>query len=91
MKIRRRLSEVHAAQARVAAANARLGTSASSVRSWTHVHPLMCVGAAAGAGWLLGRWIKHPWRIPVLVRLVTAQVLPWVSRMVAMMHDEPAS
>lgn len=87
MKLRRRLSEVRAARARVVAANARVGASMYSIRSWTHAQPLMCVTAAAASGWALGHWVNHPWRIPGLIRLVSAQVLPWVSQLMAMARD----
>jgi len=87
MKLRRRLSETRAARARVVAANARVGASMYSIRAWTRAQPLLCVAAATASGWALGRWVRHPWGVSSLIRLASAQLLPWVGQLMAMARD----
>jgi hypothetical protein len=65
------IGKVRAAQARVAAHRAELATPAAALLARGHRHPLVTVGAAAGAGFVLGRLNVHPLRVPGLGALLS--------------------
>jgi hypothetical protein len=65
------IGKVRAAQARVAAHRAELATPAAALLARGHRHPLATVGAAAGAGFVLGRLNVHPLRVPGLGALLS--------------------
>lgn len=87
MTILGRLAEVRTAKARVAAANARLDTSTSTIKSWVHTQPLACLGVAGGAGWAWGQLAPSPLKMSGMLRLISMQVLPLAARMMAELRD----
>jgi hypothetical protein len=86
MSLFRRLGEVRAARARVAAHRAELAIPAAALLARGHRHPLATVGAAAGAGFVLGRLNVHPLRVPGLGSLLgggLAEAVAYGTRLVA--------
>lgn len=86
MKLLRELTKVRAAQARVAAHRAELATPAAALLARGHRYPLATVGAAAGAGFVLGRLNVHPLRVPGLGALLSggfAEVVAHGTRLLA--------
>jgi hypothetical protein len=71
MKLLRQMDKVRAAQARVAAHRAELATPAAALLARGHRYPLATVGAAAGAGFVLGQLNVHPLRVPGLGSLLS--------------------
>ncbi len=66
MSIFKRIGKVRAAQARMSLARLELSTPTAALLARGHAHPLTTMGAAAGAGFVLGRLNVHPLRIPGL-------------------------
>lgn len=71
MSLFRQIGKVRAARARVAAHRAELATPAAALLARGHRYPLATVGAAAGAGFVLGRLNVHPLRVPGLGALLS--------------------
>ena len=66
MKVLDQLTKVRMAQLRMSAARQELSTPAAALLARGHEHPLTTVGAAAGAGFVLGTLNVHPLRVPGL-------------------------
>ncbi len=71
MNIFDHVAKVNAAQARMGAARRELSTPAAALLVRSHRHPLTTVGAAAGAGFVLGSFNVHPLRVPGLGPLLS--------------------
>jgi len=71
MSLFRQIGKVRAAQARVAAHRAELATPAAALLARGHRHALTTMGAAAGAGFVLGSLNVHPLRVPGLGALLS--------------------
>lgn len=86
MKLLRELTKVRTAQARVAAHRAELATPAAALLARGHCYPLATVGAAAGAGFVLGKLNVHPLRVPGLGTLLSggfAEIVAHGTRLLA--------
>jgi hypothetical protein len=86
MSLFRQIGKVRAARARVAAHRAELATPAAALLARGHRYPLTTVGAAAGAGFVLGRLNVHPLRVPGLGALLSgglAEVVAHGTRLIA--------
>jgi hypothetical protein len=86
MSIFQRIGKVKAAQARMTRARHELSTPAAALLARGHSHPLTTVGAAAGAGFVLGRLNVHPLRIPGLGSLLgggLAEAVAYGTKLVA--------
>ncbi|EIL87458.1 MAG: hypothetical protein EPN68_18865 [Rhodanobacter sp.] len=86
MKLLRELTKVRTAQARVAAHRAELATPAAALLARGHRYPLATVGAAAGAGFVLGKLNVHPLRVPGLGTLLSggfAEIVAHGTRLLA--------
>jgi hypothetical protein len=70
MSLFRQIDKVRAAQARVARHRTELAAPAAALLARGHRHPLATMGAAAGAGFVLGRLNVHPLRLPGLGTLL---------------------
>ena len=66
MSIIGKSASVRAAQARMQAARHEVAVPAAALLARGREHPLSVVGAAAGAGFVLGRLDVHPLRVPGL-------------------------
>ena len=64
MNLIRQLGQVRAAQARVAAHRAELAQPAAALLACGQQHPLLVLGAAGGAGLVLGSLAVDPLRVP---------------------------
>ncbi|MEW9625158.1 hypothetical protein [Rhodanobacter geophilus] len=64
MSLFRQLDKVRAAQARMAAHRAEVATPAAALLARGERHPLLALGAAGGAGFVLGSLDVHPLRVP---------------------------
>lgn len=64
------LGKVRAAQARVAAHRAELALPAAALLARGERYPLLALGAAGGAGFVLGSLDVHPLRVPGLGALL---------------------
>jgi hypothetical protein len=71
MNIFDRVAKVNVAQARMGAARRELSAPAAALLVRSHRHPLTTVGAAAGAGFVLGTLNVHPLRVPGLGPLLS--------------------
>jgi hypothetical protein len=79
------LDKVRAAQARVAAHRAELAEPAAALLARGERHPLLALGVAGGAGFVLGSLDVHPLRVPgvgPLLRGGLAEVVAQGVRMV---------
>ncbi|QEE23091.1 hypothetical protein CS053_00215 [Rhodanobacter glycinis] len=86
MKLLKELTKVRTAQARVAAHRAELATPAAALLARGHRYPLATVGAAAGAGFVLGKLNVHPLRVPGLGTLLSggfAEIVAHGTRLLA--------
>jgi hypothetical protein len=61
-----KIDKVRAAQARVAAHRTELAVPAAALLARGERHPLLVLGAAGGAGFVLGSLDVHPLRVPGL-------------------------
>jgi len=64
MSLFRQLGKVRAAQRRVAAHRAELAVPAAALLARGERHPLTVLGAAGGAGFVLGSLDMHPMHVP---------------------------
>ncbi len=84
--MRRELARVRKAQARMRAARTELAQPAAALLARGHAHPLATLGAAAGAGFVLGRLDVSPLRIPALGSLLSgglAEAVAYGTRLIA--------
>jgi hypothetical protein len=70
MSLLGQIDKVRAAQARVAAHRAELATPAAALLARGQRHPWLLLGAAGGAGFVLGSIDASPLRIPGLASLL---------------------
>ena len=80
------IAKVRAAQQRMSAARHELSTPAAALLARGHAHPLTTVGAAAGAGFVLGSFNVHPLRVPGVAPLLSgslAEAVAYGTRLVA--------
>lgn len=71
MKIFRRHRRMREAQARMRAARAELAVPSAALLARGHKYPLGTVGAAVGAGFVMGQLDVHPLRVPGLGALLS--------------------
>ncbi|WP_254058531.1 hypothetical protein [Dyella sp. S184] len=86
MKVLDQLTRVRMAQLRMSAARQELSTPAAALLARSHQHPLTTVGAAAGAGFVLGSLNVHPLRVPGLGPLLgggLAEAVAFGTRLIA--------
>jgi hypothetical protein len=80
------MAKVQAAQLRMSAARQELSTPAAALLARGHAHPLTTVGAAAGAGFVLGSLNVHPLRVPGMGALLSgglADAVAFGTRLIA--------
>ncbi|BFI97461.1 MAG: hypothetical protein RSP_29710 [Rhodanobacter sp.] len=70
MSLFKQIDMVRAAEARVAAHRAELAAPASALLARGQRHPLLMLGAAGGAGFVLGSLAASPLRVPGLGALL---------------------
>jgi hypothetical protein len=80
MSLFRQIDKVRAAQARVAAHRAELATPAAALLARGERHPLLMLGAAGGAGFVLGSLDASPLRVPGLGSLLRSGVADVVAQ-----------
>jgi hypothetical protein len=93
MSLFRQIDKVRAAQARVAAHRAELATPAAALLVRGQQHPLLMLGAAGGAGFVLGSLDASPLRVPglgMLLRSGLADVVAQGVRLFAELGEEVA-
>ena len=86
MKVFDQLTKVRAAQLRMSVARQALSTPAAALLARGHQHPLTTVGAAAGAGFVLGSLNVHPMRVPGVTPLLSgglAEAVAFGTRLIA--------
>lgn len=86
MIIFEQLHAVRAAQARAHQARQELAAPAQALLSRGQRNPLVTVGVAAGAGFVLGQLNVHPLRVPGLGALLSgtvAEVVAQAARLIA--------
>jgi len=86
MSIFNHVAKVRLAQARMGTARRELSTPAAALLARSHGHPLATVGAAAGAGFVLGSLNVHPLRVPGLGPLLSgglAEAVAFGTRLIA--------
>lgn len=86
MSIFKKVAKVREAQARMSLARQSVTEPASALLARSERYPLIAVGAAAGAGVVLGRLNVHPLRIPGLGSLLSgtaAEIVAQATRMIA--------
>ena len=86
MSIFQRVARVRAARLRLRAARLAVSPPAAALLARGKQHPLGTVGAAAGAGFVLGRLNVHPLRIPGFGALLgggLAEAVAWGTRLIA--------
>jgi hypothetical protein len=86
MSIFKKVAKVREAQARMNLARESITEPASALLARGERYPLITVGAAAGAGVVLGRLNVHPLRVPGLGPLLSgtvAEVVAQATRMIA--------
>ncbi len=82
----KQLARVRMARRRMALARHRLGTPAVALLARGRRHPLTTLGAAAGAGFVLGSLNVQPLRVPGVTALLGGglnEVVSWVTRLLA--------
>ena len=88
MSLFKQLKIVHAARQRVALHRDELAAPAAALLERGYQHPLTTVGAAAGAGFVLGSLGVGPLRVPGLITTVSAglaQAVAYGTRLIAEM------
>lgn len=80
MSLFKQLGKVRAAQARVAAHRAELAEPAAALLVRGERHPLIMLGAAGGAGFVLGSLDVHPLRVPGLGPLLRGSLAEAVAQ-----------
>lgn len=86
MSIFKKVAKVREAQTRMSLARQAVTEPASALLARSERYPLIAVGAAAGAGVVLGRLNVHPLRIPGLGSLLSgtaAEIVAHATRMIA--------
>jgi len=86
MKVFDQLTKVRAAQLRMSVARQELSTPAAALLARGHQYPLTTVGAAAGAGFVLGSLNVHPMRVPGVGPLLSgglAEAVAFGTRLIA--------
>jgi len=86
MSLLMQIGAVRAARAKVATHRAELAVPASALLARGHRHPLTTMGAAAGAGFVLGSLNVHPLRVPGLSSLLRgglAEAVAYGAKLVA--------
>ena len=86
MSITKKVAKVREAQARMNLARQAITEPASALLARSERYPLLTVGAAAGAGVVLGQLNVHPLRIPGLGSLLSgtaAEMVAYATRMIA--------
>jgi hypothetical protein len=84
MNLFRKAAAVGAAEARMAAARREVAQPAAALLARSRAHPLGMVGAAAGAGFVLGRLDVHPLRIPGLGSALSGGVAELAAQVVSL-------
>jgi len=87
MSLFRQLGKVRTAQARVAAHRAELAVPAAALLARGQRHPLIVLGAAGGAGFVLGSLDVHPLRVPGLGPLLRGGVAEAVAQGVRLIAE----
>jgi hypothetical protein len=88
MGLFRQLAKVEQARRRVARHRSEMAVPAAALLERGQQHPLTAVGAAAGAGFVLGSLGVGPLRVPGLLTAVTtgaAEIVAYGTRLVAEM------
>ncbi len=80
MSLLKQIGKVRVAQARVAAHRAELAVPAAALLVRGQQHPLLVLGAAGGAGFVLGSLDASPLRIPGLGALLRGGVADLVAQ-----------
>jgi hypothetical protein len=86
MSIFKKVAKVRAAQARMIVARTAVTEPASALLARSERYPLITVGTAVGAGFVLGRLNVHPLRIPGLGSLLSgtaAEIVAQATRLIA--------
>jgi hypothetical protein len=86
MNLFKHIARVRAAQARMELARDAIAEPAAALLARSERHPLTTVGAAAGAGFVLGQLNVHPLRVPGLGALLSgtaAEVVAQATRLIA--------
>ena len=86
MSVFDQFAEVRAAQLRMSAARQALSPPAAALLARGHAYPLTTVGAAAGAGFVLGSLNVHPLRVPGMGPLLSgglADAVAFGTRLIA--------
>jgi len=86
MSLFKQLKRVDSARQRVARHREELATPAAALLERGHNHPLTTVGAAAGAGFVLGSLGVGPLRVPGLITTVSAglaEIVTYGTRLIA--------
>jgi len=86
MSIHKKVAKVREAQAKMSLARQAVVEPASALLARSERYPLITVGAAAGAGLVLGQLNVHPLRIPGLGSLLSgtaAEIVAHATRMIA--------
>lgn len=86
MSLFKQLAKVRAAQSEMKLARSELSLPAARLLARGQRYPLTTVGAAAGAGFVLGRLNVHPLRIPGLGSLLSgglAETVAYGARLVS--------
>jgi hypothetical protein len=78
---------VRLAQARVARARAELAAPVSSLLQRARERPLMCVGAAAAGGFVMGRLALRPWRVPGVFALLSGEAVGLAAKAIALARE----
>lgn len=82
-----RRADVRAAQARVARARADFAAPVSALLQRARAHPLLCVGAAAGGGFVMGRLALRPWRVPGVFALLSGEAVGLTAKAIALARE----
>lgn len=86
MSIFKKIAKVRTAQAKMVLARTAVTEPASALLARSERYPLITVGSAAGAGFVLGRLNVHPLRIPGLGSLLSgtaAEIVAQATRLIA--------
>ncbi|MGP1667804.1 MAG: hypothetical protein ACTS5I_18280 [Rhodanobacter sp.] len=86
MSFFKQIDRVRSAQLRMREARHAVSVPAASLLARSHAHPLTTVGAATGAGFVLGSLNVHPLRVPGMGALLSgglAEALAFGTRIVA--------
>lgn len=87
MSLIKQLQAVHAAQARAQEARHEMAVPAQALLARGQRHPLVSVGIAAGAGFVLGQLNVHPLRVPGLGALLSGTAAEVVAQAVRLFAE----